>query len=256
MNRQKILVEPFLDGNALRVVLNAPKANVLDSVMMGEINDLLDELRGQESLKLLCFQGAGPHFSFGAAVEEHVGERARSMLGQFHGLFYRLADLAVPTAAVVTGRCLGGGMELATFCGRVFATPDAILAQPEIQLGVLPPVASVVFPLRAGQAAADDLILTGRNITGEEALRLHLVDDVSPDPRAAMEAWATRYFAPKSASSLRMAWRTSRWHLHRRLREDLPGIEALYLDELMATFDANEGLASFLEKRSPAWQHH
>ncbi|MFZ4576753.1 MAG: enoyl-CoA hydratase/isomerase family protein [Myxococcota bacterium] len=252
----RIRVEPILDGGGLRIVLNAPKANVLDAAMMAELHAVLDDCKSMPELKLLVFTGEGPHFSFGASVEEHVGERARAMLASFHGLFLKLLDLSLPTAAVVRGRCLGGGMELATFCSRVFCSPDAVFAQPEIQLGVLPPVASLVLPARCGQAVADEMILTGRNVGAEEALRLGLVDVVADDPAAATEGWASTHLAAKSASSLRLAQRASRWQLEQTLRQGLPALEAFYLDTLMATHDANEGLAAFLAKRPVLWRNH
>jgi len=252
----KIKAEPFLDGHALRITLNDPKGNVLDGQMMGELTELLDSLAGRHELKLLCFTGAGDHFCFGASVAEHVGERAAPMLAAFHGLFLRLARLAIPTAAAVRGRCLGGGMELACFCNRVVAAPGAVLGQPEIKLAVLAPVASVILPLRAGQASADEVLLTGRSIPAPEARELGLVDEVAEDPLAAVEAWAARELAGSSASSLRFAVRAARWRYNRELSAGLEALEQLYLKELMATHDAGEGLASFLEKRKPSWTHN
>jgi cyclohexa-1,5-dienecarbonyl-CoA hydratase len=161
----------------------------------------------------------------------------------------------VPTAAAVRGRCLGGGMELAAFCNWVVAQPGAVFGQPEIQLAVFPPVASLILPLRLGQAAADDINLTGRNIEAAEAKAIGLVDRIADDPVADVVAWAGREIAPKSASSLRCAVRASRWRFNQLLRAELPAVERYYLDELMATQDANEGLAAFLEKRKPSWQH-
>ncbi|MFH1810692.1 MAG: enoyl-CoA hydratase/isomerase family protein [Pseudomonadota bacterium] len=255
MSDSKIRVEPFLGEQALRIVLNAPKGNVLDGSMMSELLAALDQAASQPQLKLLCFVGEGPHFSFGASVEEHVGDRAARMLAQFHGLFLKLVELGLPTAAAVRGRCLGGGMELAAFCTRVVASPDAVFAQPEIQLGVLAPVASLILPLKLGQAAADDINLTGRNVGAEEAHRLRLVDELADDPVAAIETWAARELAPRSASSLRLAQHASRWQFNQVLTQQLKAVEAFYLKTLMATHDANEGLASFLEKRPPTWQH-
>ena len=249
----KIRAEEFLDGQALRVVLNAPKANVLDGVMMGEINALLDDCEQRPELKLLCFVGEGKHFSFGASVPDHVKEKAPAMLEAFHGMFLRLVELAIPTAAAVCGQCLGGGMELATFCNRVVAHPGAALGQPEIQLAVLPPVASIVLPLRAGQGVADDIILTGRSVSGEEALEMGLVDALADDPLAAVEAWAAEHLAKKSAAALRFAVRSARWHFNANMTRELKRVEKLYLEELMETHDANEGLGSFLEKRRPQW---
>ena len=253
---EKIRVEPFLDNQALRIVLDAPKGNVLDGVMMESINTLLDDLRPRNTLKLLCFTGEGKHFSFGASVPDHVKALAPGMLELFHGMFYRLAELSVFTAAAVRGRCLGGGMELASFCHRIVASPDAVFGQPEIQLAVLPPVASLILPHRVGQAASDDLILTGRSIEAAEAHTLGLVDEVAEDPMAEVEAWAKKHLADKSAAALRCTVRASRWRLHQLLRSELPAVERLYLDELMATHDANEGLAAFLEKRPPQFRNN
>lgn len=254
MPYQKIRVAEFLDGSALQVELNAPKGNVLDAAMLAELNALLDELKPRHDLRLICFSGAGSHFSFGASVEEHVGDRARGMLQAFHGMFYRLIALAVPTVAAVRGRCLGGGMELAAFCNWLVAAPDAVFAQPEIQLAVLPPVASLILPLKLGQAAADDINLTGRNVDATEAKALRLVDRIAADPLADVQAWAERELKTKSASSLRCALRASRWQYNQLLSSQLAAVEKFYLDELMATPDANEGLAAFLEKRKPVWQ--
>ena len=136
----RVRVEKILDGQGVRLVLAAPPGNVLDGAMLGELRAELAKLKNEPHLKLLIFTGEGKHFSFGASVEEHVGEKAGPMLAAFHGLFLDLMDLSLPTAAAVRGRCLGGGMELAAFCNRVVAQPGATFAQPEIQLAVLAPV--------------------------------------------------------------------------------------------------------------------
>jgi cyclohexa-1,5-dienecarbonyl-CoA hydratase len=249
MSDTKVRTEELLGGAVLKVVLDAPKGNVLDGVMMASLNALFDRVRAQPDVKLLWFTGEGDHFSFGASVPDHVREKAPAMLDAFHGMFLRLCDLAVPTAATVRGRCLGGGMELAVFCHRVVAHPKALLGQPEIQLAVLPPVASLVLPFRCGQAHADDLCLTGRTVAAPEALAMGLVDEVAEDPEGALLAWAERELQPKSAAALRYAVRAARWQFHQVLKTELKRVETMYLEELMATHDANEGLAAFLEKR-------
>ncbi len=248
---QKIRVEEFLDGKGLKVVLNAPKANILDGQMMGEINALLEGLAERPELKLVAFRGEGKHFSFGASVPEHVKDKAPAMLEGFHAMFLRMIDLGIPTAAAVSGQCLGGGMELATFCSRVVAHPGAALGQPEIQLAVLPPVASLILPLRCGQGAADDLVLTGRSVSGEQALAMGLVDELADDPAAALEAWAAEHLGPKSATALRHAQMTSRWHFNQVVSGQLKEVEQFYVKELMETHDANEGISAFIEKRTP-----
>ncbi|RME25254.1 MAG: cyclohexa-1,5-dienecarbonyl-CoA hydratase [Candidatus Zixiibacteriota bacterium] len=204
------------------------------------------------------FTGSGKHFSFGASVAEHVREQAPRMLEQFHGLFYRLIDLAIPTMALVSGQCLGGGMELALMCNLLFADKTAKLGQPEIMLGVFAPPASVMLPLKIGQARADDLLLTGRSITAEEAFAMGLATAVFDTPEAmhqGADQWFEHHLMPKSASSLRFAVRAARGNFNLILRDRLKELERLYVDELMATDDANEGIASFLESRQPEWKH-
>jgi cyclohexa-1,5-dienecarbonyl-CoA hydratase len=254
---EKILTETLHDGQVIRLTLNAPKANVLDAEMMAELQKSLDDLRGQLSVKLVQFIGAGDHFCFGASVAEHTRESAPQMLKQFHQLFYTLADLAVPTAAVVSGQCLGGGMELALMCNFMFADRSAILGQPEIQLGVFAPPASLLLPMKVGQARADDLLLTGRVMPAEEAEQMGLLTRLFDDREsmlAGVEAWTGKQITRKSASSLRFAVQAARLEFNRVVKARLKEQEQQYLDELMATHDANEGIASFLEKRKPDWR--
>jgi cyclohexa-1,5-dienecarbonyl-CoA hydratase len=144
-------------------------------------------------------------------------------------------------------------MELATFCNWVVAHPGASLGQPEIQLAVLAPIASLILPPRLGQARADEILLTGRTLPASEAKELGLVDRIAEDPAAAVEEWAARELAPKSASSLRFAVRAARWRFNEQVRSGIADLERLYLEGLMATHDANEGLTAFLEKRPPKW---
>jgi cyclohexa-1,5-dienecarbonyl-CoA hydratase len=201
----------------------------------------------------VLIEGDGPHFSFGASVAEHRPGRIGEMLPAFHGLFAQMLRAAVPLLAAVRGQCLGGALELAAFCQRVFAAPDARLGQPEIQLGVFAPVASLILPERIGRGGAEDLCLSGRTLDADEALRIGLVDEIAADPAAAALAYARRHLLPRSASSLRMAVRASRHGFASRLQRDLQELEHLYLDELMATHDAVEGIAAFVEKRPPVW---
>jgi cyclohexa-1,5-dienecarbonyl-CoA hydratase len=161
----------------------------------------------------------------------------------------------VPTLAAVRGQCLGGGLELASFCHRIFAAPDAKLGQPEIVLGVFAPVASLVLPERIGRANAEDLCLTGRIVDASEAKEMGLVDVVTEKPEDAALEYARKHFLPRSASSLRYAVRALRLPLSRRLEEELARLERLYLEELMGTEDAVEGIQAFLEKRPPEWRN-
>jgi len=253
----KILIEPLFDGQVLRLVLNAPKGNVLDADMMSDLEHVLEGLYDHQHLKMIQFAGSGDHFSFGASVAEHVREKASDMLAQFHQLFYTLSDLAIPTMALVSGQCLGGAMELALMCNLIFADSTARFAQPEIMLGVFPPPASLLLSLKIGQTRAEELLLSGQIVKADEACKLGFVNRVA-ETKAELEQsaseWIEKYLLPKSASSLRLAQKAFRLSFSKTLKETLGSLEELYVNDLMATHDANEGIASFLEKRQPVWE--
>lgn len=254
----KLKIEYAFNDAVARLILDDGKGNVLDHIMMEELQKAFNDFAKQPDLKLLTFEGAGKHFSFGASVEEHQKEYAAAMLRGFHQLFFSLRDLAIPTLAKISGQCLGGGMELAIMCNFLFADKTAKLGQPEIVLGVFPPPASIILPEKIGLARAEDLLLTGRSITAEEAKSIGLVNEVFDD-RAALDAgvdqWIEKHILPKSASSLHYAVRASRVKFNHVLSNFLPQLENLYVNQLMATHDANEGINSFLEKCPPAWQN-
>jgi cyclohexa-1,5-dienecarbonyl-CoA hydratase len=254
----KIIAENLGNNQIVRLTLNSPKANVLDAEMMTDLLKELDDIKNRPDVKLIQFIGAGEHFCFGASVEEHTKEKAPAMLEQFHKLFYTLADMAVPTAALVSGQCLGGGMELALMCNFLFADKTAKLGQPEIMLGVFAPPASLILPMKIGQARADELLISGIIISAEEATRIGLVTKLYDDHESMLErvdAWAEKFILGKSASSLKYAVRAARTEFNSTLRNRLKEVERLYIDELMATHDANEGIGSFLEKRKPEWKN-
>lgn len=254
----KILIESLHDSQVIRLTLNAPKANVLDGEMMTALQAELDKLREQNNVKLIQFTGAGDHFCFGASVPEHTKEKAPGMLKQFHNLFYTIADLAIPTAALISGQCLGGGMELALMCNFLFVDQSAKMGQPEIHLGVFAPPASLLLPMKVGQSRADELLLTGKAITAEEAVRIGLAIKTFDDRQsmiAGVDAWLEKNILPKSAAALKYAVRAARLEFNDVIKSKLPLQEQLYLNELMITHDANEGIQSFLEKRRPAWQN-
>ncbi len=254
----KVLCESIFNGQVVRLTLNAPKANILDSFMMADLQRELTALRTQHGVKLIQFAATGENFSFGASVAEHTRDRADAMLTQFHALFLDLADLGIATAAMVTGQCLGGAMEFVTMCNFLFIDRTAQLGQPEIMLGVYPPPASVMLPLKIGQTRADEIILTGRSLSADEAISYGLATACFEDKNSLEEGvadWVNKHILPKSASSLQFAVRAARFHFNQQLREQLSQLQELYVSELMATHDANEGIESFLAKRKPVWQN-
>jgi cyclohexa-1,5-dienecarbonyl-CoA hydratase len=242
------------EDRVLRLTLDAAPGNVLDTEMIGSLRRAVREARDLPALKLLVFTGAGPHFSYGASIEEHRPDRVGELLRAFHGFFLDLVDTDIPALALVRGQCLGGGLELAAACDWVLVEESARLGQPEIRLGVFAPAGSIVLPWRCG-ARAGDLLLTGGTVDAATARQIGLADQTAPSGQgeAVLDAWIRRDILPLSASSLRWARRAARWHLHRQLRHGLPELEALYLERLMATRDAVEGIDAFLEKRPPRW---
>ncbi|MBM4059534.1 MAG: cyclohexa-1,5-dienecarbonyl-CoA hydratase [Planctomycetes bacterium] len=237
------------------VRLDRPKANVVDGPMTRALTEAFAAARTTPALKAIVLCASGPHFSFGASVQEHLPEHVAGMLRAFHSLFRTIAACEVPVLAAVKGQCLGGGLELVSFCHRVFAAPDSKLGQPEIALGVFAPVASLLLPHRVGRAAAEDLCLSGRSLGAEEALRIGLVDQIADDPEAAAIAYAEATLLRHSASSLRHAVRAVRGSFAEQFFAQLDELEQDYLKELMATADANEGITAFLQKRAPQWRN-
>jgi cyclohexa-1,5-dienecarbonyl-CoA hydratase len=243
------------DDALLRLTLARPKANLVDAAMIGALTDALARHRPQRGLRGVLLDSEGPHFSFGASVEEHLPGRCGPMLASLHVLILTLLHFPAPVLSVVRGQCLGGGLELALAGGPIFASRDAQFGQPEMKLGVFAPAASVLLPWRVSQASAEDLLLTGRSIGAEEAKAIGLVQHVGDDPEQAALAYFDAHLAGKSASSLSLAIAAARGARVREARARLDEVERLYLDQLMRTRDANEGLAAFLAKRQPAWEH-
>ncbi len=244
-----------LDGALLRLRLNRPKVNIVDAEMIAALDAAFLAHRRDIDLKAVLVEAEGPHFSFGASVEEHLPDSCDVMLKSLHGLVRQMLNFPVPVLVAVRGQCLGGGLEVAMAGHKIFATPDANLGQPELVLGVFAPAASCLMPERIGQAQAEDLLYSGRAISGTDALALGLVDALDPDPESAAIAWVEANLKPKSASSLRFAVKAARADFICRMNARIDEVEALYLNDLMSTRDAVEGLRAFLEKRPAKWEN-
>jgi cyclohexa-1,5-dienecarbonyl-CoA hydratase len=243
------------DGALLRLSLNRPKANIVDAQMIAALDKALADHRGSRDLKAVLLQAEGPHFSFGASVEEHLPQSCETMLKSLHALVRTMLEFPVPVMVAIQGQCLGGGLEVAMAGHHLIAAPDASLGQPEMMLGVFAPAASVLMPERVGQARAEDLLYSGRSVSGTDAQAMGLVDALADDPSAAAIAYFDKHLAAKSASSLRMAVKAARAGYTARIITRLEQVEALYLDDLMSTRDAVEGLTAFIAKRQPKWEN-
>ena len=243
------------DGALLHLTLNRPKANICDAQMIEALQAALDAHADHAALRAVLLDAEGPHFSFGASVEEHLAERCAGMLASLHALILALAGCRVPVLVAVRGQCLGGGLEIALAGGPIFAAPNAQFGQPEIKLGVFAPAASCLLPWRVNAVAAEDLLCSGRSIDAAQALAIGLVQMLADDPVAAALAYFDEHLAPRSAAALAHAMQAVRAPRLAAMRDELARVERLYLQSLMKTRDANEGLAAFLAKRSPTWEH-
>jgi cyclohexa-1,5-dienecarbonyl-CoA hydratase len=243
------------EGAVLRLRLSRPKANLVDAAMIAALGEALAAHGRKPGLVAAVLDAEGAHFSFGASVEEHLADRCAGMLASLHGLVIEMLEWPAPILVAVRGQCLGGGLEVAMAGSRIFAAPDAKFAQPEIKLGVFAPAASVLLPARVNQPAAEDLLLSGRAVDAAEALSMGLIQRVADDPSAAALAYVDEHLLGKSAAAVGLALSAARVGFLPEVKRRIAEVERLYLDTLMKTHDANEGLAAFLAKRPPVWAH-
>src|SRR4051795_829113 len=241
------------DANSYRITLADPPLNILDIAMLQELRDAIARVQNDRHALIIDAQGERA-FSAGASVQDHLGDRVATMLANFHDCFRMLAKLDLVTIALVRGAALGGGCELALACDFVLASDRAKFGQPEINLGVFPPVAAYQLSRQTAPRKGLELLLTGDTIDAATAERLGLTNATFPiaDFDARAGEWLQRLYR-QSASSLRFTKRAFRIARSADFDERLAAVERLYLEELMKSSDANEGLAAFLEKRKPAW---
>ena len=237
------------DDNAYRITLNDPPLHILDIGMLAELRDALAQVQPDKHCLIIAASGEKA-FSAGASVNDHTGDRVATMLKNFHDCFRILAKLDVVTVALVKGVALGGGCELAMACDFILASDRAKFGQPEINLGVFPPVAAYQLSRQLLPRKGLELLLTGDSIDGRE-----IANAVWPVAEfdAKTDEWLQKLYR-QSASSLRFAKKAFRIAQSADFDERLASVERLYLEELMKSDDANEGLNAFMEKRKPVWR--
>jgi cyclohexa-1,5-dienecarbonyl-CoA hydratase len=233
-----------------------PKGNIITAEIVEALRPGLANVAENPHLKLITLEGAGADFSFGASIPEHAPDRIGEVLPQMHALVEDLLEVPAVTAAIVRGRCLGGGFELALSCDLIFAADDAVFGLPEIMLGVFPPAAAALLPARVGYARATRAVLSGESRPASYWVDAGLIELTAPsaDLASRVDAWFSQHLAPKSASALRYASAAVRAGLLTHVRDTLPPLERLYLEDLMRTADAAEGLDAFMQKRAPQWR--
>ncbi|MDX1584639.1 MAG: enoyl-CoA hydratase/isomerase family protein, partial [Thermoanaerobaculia bacterium] len=243
------------DGVVARVVLAAPKANILDREMVTALEGIFTELSSRSDLRAIVIEAEGPHFSYGASIQEHLPDQIGAALERLSNLLRKIAAAPAPTIAAVRGQCLGGGLELVLACDLIVAEENAHFGVPEIKLGVFPPAASALLPVRLGLARATEIVLTGRTWAAKESHSKELVARLAPDGSLGEElsSWIETEFVPRSPVALRFAVRAIRERVVQALEEVLPRLDRMYIEEMMPLGDAEEGIRAFLEKRPAAW---
>lgn len=254
MDYKTIIVDE--KGMIGRITLNVPPLNILNIEMMKEINQALNDFQ-KRNLKVLVLNANGKAFSAGVDVSDHTKEKVAEMIQVFHGIFTNLYKINAPTVALVNGAALGGGCEVAIFCDIVIASEKSKFGQPEIKVGVFPPIAAAIFPKLMWSKKALELLITGDVIGVNDAKELGLVNQILPVD--GFDEQANKFIAEKIASNsavvLQLTKRAFLEGATKNYSESIKKIEEIYLNELMKTSDANEGLTAFLEKRQPVWKN-
>ena len=238
-----------------RLVLDRPPANVLSVDAMREINAALESLEYQRDVKLVVLSATGKYFSPGFELADHLGDRAYLMLEQFERIFENLGKTDKPTLAIVTGPALGAGSLLAAGCDIVYAAASAKFGHPEVKGGVFNPVAAALLPRLVGRKKAFEMLLGAQSITAADAERFGLITRAFPDDRLEAEAAAlVQRFQDGSAAVLQMARRALSGGLDLPFLDAVRHAEDVYLNQLMGTEDAEEGLKAVMAKRKPVWK--
>lgn len=238
-----------------RVTLAHPPQNVIDIAMMEELAAALTEAERQAAISTIIFCGEGQHFSAGVDVAAHTSDKVFEMLVKFHTVIRAIVSTKKVTIALVRGNCLGGGAELAMVCDMVFTARDAHWAFPEIKLGCFPPVAATGLAALVGQKRAAELVLTGRQISGAEALAIGLANAaVDAEELDATVNETIGRLLKLSAAALAVTKKAVYCWDAMHFDKGLTRAEQIYLEELMKTEDAQEGIRAWLEKREPIWK--
>ena len=245
------------DGDVARVILSRPPLNILNLSMMKELTSAFEGLAHDGDVGVVVLESALKGvFSAGADVREHLPATVERLIRTLEQLILQILAFPRPTVAVVRGRCLGGGMELATACDFVLATHEATFGQPEVSVGVFPPIAAALYPRLVGLRHTYDVVLSGRIFTAAEAASMGFVTSLHVE--SALEVAQQDLLSALTSKSrivLENAKRASLEGFSLSLEEAVRASSDRYLGELMRSWDALEGLNAFLEKRKPTWKH-
>jgi cyclohexa-1,5-dienecarbonyl-CoA hydratase len=245
-----------LEPNVARMTLNRPEHNLLNEAMLREIADGISFAGERDDIKLIVLDSACKVFSGGIDIGEYTSQRVFQMIDAFHAAFSSMLEIGKPVLCVVNGPAIGGGAELAAFGDLVIATPKAKFAQPEITIGIFPPLASTILPYLVGPKKALELVLTGEAVTAEQAHEMGMVNRLVPE--AQLEKTVSDLVGRISGHSgpvLTMAKKAILGGMGLSLRDGLKHSMNIFLNELYRLEDSQEGLHAMVEKRKPNWKN-
>jgi cyclohexa-1,5-dienecarbonyl-CoA hydratase len=245
-----------VEQNVARLTLNRPDHNLLNETMLREISDAISFAGDQKEVRLIILDSACRVFSGGVDVGEYTSDRVFQMIDAFHSVFASMLETSKPVLTVVNGPAIGGGAELAAFGDLVIATPKARFAQPEVTIGVFPPLASTILPFLVGPKVALELVLLGEPVTAERALDLGLVNRLVPENQ--LESTVKELSARITGHSgpvLTMAKKAILGGMGLSLRDGLKNSMDIFLNELYRLEDSQEGVRALVEKRKPNWKN-
>jgi cyclohexa-1,5-dienecarbonyl-CoA hydratase len=244
------------EGDVARLTLDRPDHNLLNERVLCELASGINFLGEQRNIKLIVLDSAGKTFCGGIELGEYTQRRVFQLLDAFHMAFSAMLDMSKPLLVVVNGPALGGGAELAALGDLVIATPKARFAQPEIKLGVFPPLAAAILPYILGPKQSLELVLTGEAMSAERARELGLVNWLVPE--AELDKKVGEVMAKVTAQSapvLTMAKKAVMGGLGLPLRDGVRNSMKVFLNELAELEDSQEGLRALVEKRAPKWKN-
>lgn len=249
-------IKMVLEGGVAQMTLNRPEHNLLNEAMLRELADGISLSGERDDVKVILIESACKVFCGGIDIGEYTSQRVFQMLDAFHAAFSGMLEVGKPVVCVVNGPAIGGGAELAAFGDLVVATPKARFAQPEISIGVFPPLASTILPFLVGPKTALELVLTGEPVSAEHALQLGLVNRLVPEAQldATVKDLVGR-IAGHSGPVLTMAKKAILGGMGLSLKDGLKHSMNIFLNELYRLEDSQEGLRAVVEKRKPNWKN-
>ena len=240
-----------------RITWDRPPLNVLDVALLRELDHALANCAIEPGVDIVVLLGAGERaFSAGVDIRDHTIEKVPEMLDVVHGVIRKLLALPQVTIAAVRGVCLGGGCEIASSCDLIVASEESSFGTPEIFVGCYPPVALARFSSLIGYHRAAEMILTGRRFSAREAQAMGLINRVfgAAEFDDGLKALLDELLG-KSGAVLRLTLKGLRQLSLQDFNQALKRSEEIYCRDLLQTQDVAEGVAAFLEKRQPKWQH-